>query len=248
MVIEKSKLKFSLGTLGLTFLVGILLMVGTLACGKAEEEAADAAPILEEGVMSFEGTVKIVHGKYVYIPEVKGFDIIAQGSFVSGDVNALVGKEVQGQGKFDTQKPSILVADTIDIKDETGNYQNVFTRTEEVNLDEYLDLQKREEFEILENLAFDKKDDWEGKDQAKVQGTLEQDGDNFKIIVFNEDGAQSGKIIIDSISDFSQFYIKKLSLFDKYWFYLNIKDTVDWQARRGSREMFHADVVFSGIF
>ena len=39
MIIGKSKLKFSLSTMGLTFLVGILLMVGTLACSKAEEEA-----------------------------------------------------------------------------------------------------------------------------------------------------------------------------------------------------------------
>lgn len=241
-------MNISLGTWGLIFLVGILLIVGTLACGKAEEEAVEAGPVLEEGVLLFEGTVKIVHGRYVYIPEVKGFDIIVEGSLTSGDLTSLEGKEVKGQGRFDPLKPAILVAETIELKDETGAYQNVFTKTGEVILDAYLDLQQREQFEVLADLAYDKKDGWEGKAQAKVQGTLEQDGENYRIVVLNEDGARVGRIIVDSLSDFSQYYIKKLSLFDKYWFYLNIKETVDWQTRRRSREMFHADVIFSGIF
>ena len=42
--------------------------------------------------------------------------------------------------------------------------------------------------------------------------------------------------------------LEKLGHFDKFWFYLDVKETVDWSQRRRTREMFHADVIFAGLF
>jgi hypothetical protein len=53
---------------------------------------------------------------------------------------------------------------------------------------------------------------------------------------------------VDSFSDYAQFYLQKLSLFEQFWFYLEVKDTVEWRARRRTREMFHADVLHAGLF
>ncbi|HQH46622.1 MAG TPA: hypothetical protein PLQ86_11710, partial [Candidatus Aminicenantes bacterium] len=61
-------------------------------------------------------------------------------------------------------------------------------------------------------------------------------------------GKEVGKVIVDSKSTFAEFYAGKLKLFDKVWFYLNIKDSVDKALRAKSKEMFHADVVFIGLY
>ncbi|MEW5902504.1 MAG: hypothetical protein AB1715_13645, partial [Acidobacteriota bacterium] len=57
-----------------------------------------------------------------------------------------------------------------------------------------------------------------------------------------------GKVLVDGVSDFANYYIKKLRLFDRFWFYLNIKESVDVKVRRRTRELFHADVVFAGLY
>lgn len=233
-------------------LVGLaffLVFYGSIACKKAEEaDIEEEAVTLEEGVIAFEGAVKLAVSKYLYIPEVQGFDIVVQGSLESGDVSSLVGKEVRGQGEFTSEKPSVLVVNTIEVKDEAGEWSPVFTRTEDALFEDFLDLNTRNEFKKLESLAYDKKDGWEGKGRAKVYGKLEQEGDAFKIAVLNDAGKETGKILVDSISDFSRYYIQKLGIFDRFWFYLSIKDTVDWSQRRRSREMFHADILFIGLF
>jgi hypothetical protein len=54
--------------------------------------------------------------------------------------------------------------------------------------------------------------------------------------------------LVDNFTDFGNYYLKKLRLFDKFWFYMNVKETIDWSERRRTREMFHADVVFAGLF
>ncbi|MBU1338330.1 MAG: hypothetical protein KKD56_04595 [Acidobacteria bacterium] len=50
------------------------------------------------------------------------------------------------------------------------------------------------------------------------------------------------------MTDFADYYIKKLRLFNEFWCYLNVKETVDWGTRRRTRELFHADLLFAGLF
>jgi len=245
---RKSKWDLTPRIFGLAFLALMIVIAGTFACSKAEEEVLDKGVKIEEGIVPFEGIIKVVYGKYVYIPEVQGFDIIIQGALESGDISSLEGKEVKGQAHIDPERTSVLIADTIEVKEESGSYQNVFTRTEEVVLEDYIDLQGRSEFTALEDLSYDKKDVWEEKEKAKIFGKLEEEDGNFKIVVIDEEGKQVGKIIVDNFTDIAHYYVKKLDLFDSYWFYVNIKDTVGWAARRRTRELFHADVVFTGLF
>jgi len=70
----------------------------------------------------------------------------------------------------------------------------------------------------------------------------------YKIVVVDEEDQEVGKILVDSISDFAQYYVKKLGLFDYFWFYVTVKDTVEWSDRRNSRDLFHADIQFAGLF
>jgi hypothetical protein len=227
----------------------MIVIAGTFACSKAEEEVPEKGAKIEEGKVPFEGTIKVVYGKYVYVPEVQGFDIIIHGTLESGDISSLEGKEVKGEAHIDSERTSVLIADTIEVKEENGTYRNVFTRTEEVVLEDYIDLHGRSEFTALKDISYDKKNVWEEKEKAKVYGKLEEEDGNFKIVVIDEeDGKQVGKIIVDNFTDISQYYLKKLDLFDSYWFYVNIKDTVAWATRRRTRELFHADVVFTGLF
>jgi len=246
---RKSKWDLTLRIFGFTLLAFMIVIAGTFACSKAEEAAPEIGVKIEEGKVPFNGTINVVYGKYIYIPEVQGFDIIIQGALESGDISSLEGKEVKGEAHIDHERTSILIADTIEVKEESGTYRNVFTRTEEVVLEDYIDLQGRSEFTALKDISYDKKEVWEEKEKAKVFGKLEEVDGNFKIVVIDEeDGKQVGKIIVDNFTDIAQYYIKKLKLFDSYWFYVNIKDTVEWAARRRTRELFHADVVFTGLF
>ncbi len=231
--------------LGIAVLACLLAIMGNIACQKSEEEAGLE---VKEGIIQFEGTAKIIHGKYVYIPEVQGFDIVVQGSLNSGDLSTLIDKEIKGIGEFSPDVPSILVADTIEVKDETGGWSIVFTKTEDFVLDDYMDLQTRDGYKVIQELAYNKNENWEGLENVKIRGQLvEIDGVN-KIVVVGEEDKEIGKILVDSISDFAQYYLKKLGLFDHFWFYVTVKDTVDWSDRRNSRDLFHADVLFAGLF
>ena len=93
--------------------------------------------------MEFEGTVKIGLGKYFYLPSAQGFDIAVQGQVESGDASTLTGKDVKVKGELLADNPSIFRADSIDIKDASGSFRNVFTRTEDLVLDDYLDPRAR---------------------------------------------------------------------------------------------------------
>ncbi|UCC38230.1 MAG: hypothetical protein JSV96_10280 [Candidatus Aminicenantes bacterium] len=243
--------------LGLTMLAFLLVSAGSTACKKEEGEEVvtqeEGAKIKEEGIIAFEGSVKVAVGKYFFVPETHGFDMIVQDEI---DASAWIGKEVRGEGQFFPERPSVLIANSIDVKEESGDWMNVFTRTGEIVLDDYLDLKTREEFHVLKDLAYDKKQGWEEIERAKVYGKLEKDTvteggeqkDVYKVIVLGEKDREIGKIIIDSLTDFSQYYITKLRLFDKFWFYVTIKDTVDWSVRRRTRELFHADLLCAGLF
>lgn len=246
-------------TLGFSLLALLLVIGGSISCKKkAGEEMAlgEEGLVAKEGIILFEGVVNVGIGKYLFIPEASGFDIIVQGPLESGDVSTLVGKEVKGRGAFSPERPSILIANDIEVKESKRDWRNVFTRTEEFVIDDYLDLEAREEFQVLKNLAFDKNEGWEGIERAKIYGTLEmetvtegeEEKEIFRIIVLDARDNEVGKIIVDNFTDFSQYYIKKLKFFDKLWFYFTVKDTVEWRVRRSTRELFHADVLFSGLF
>jgi hypothetical protein len=248
----KSSLKKITRVLLLSILTSLLVMAGTSACRRSVEEQQDT----QENLIDFEGVAKVGIGKYLFVPEVQGFDIVVQGQVDSGDASVLVDKEIRGSGEFSPERPSILVANSIDVKESERNWRNVFTRSDEVVLDDYLDLKAREEFEVLADLEYDKKDGWEGKEKAKVYGNLWKETvteggeqkDVYRISILNEKDQEIGKILVDNISDAALFYVKKLSLFEKFWFYVAIKDTVPWRTRQRTSELFHADVLFSGLF
>jgi hypothetical protein len=230
-------------------LVFLLVAFGSVACKKAEEgETGEEAAPIQEGIMPFEGTVKSIVGKYVFLPEASGFDIVVQGNLESGTLESLIDKKVRGEGEISPDTPSILVANTLEIIGDSGDWTNIFTRTEEPVLEDFLDLSAREEFVALAELSYDEKDVWEQNEKAKVYGSLEKNDTGDKIAVFDEEGREIGKILVDSYTDFCQFYLGKLGHFDKFWFYLKVKETVDWSQRRRTRDMFHADVVFAGLF
>ncbi|MFP4082810.1 MAG: hypothetical protein ACLFVG_08645 [Candidatus Aminicenantes bacterium] len=245
--------------LALGILAFLLVLGGNFACQKAEEVAEEEGAVAtREGMIEFEGTVKVAVGKYMYIPQVQGFDVVVQGPLETGGTGTLVGKEVRGTGKFSPERPSILVANTIEIKESEGQWRNIFTRSEEqeIVLDDYIGLAERDRFEELKGISYDKKRGWEGKEKVRIYGRLEQQSISEEeeekkvstITVLDEEGEEIGKILVDNISDFALYYVKKLSMFDRFWFYITVKETVPWSERRRTRELFHADVHFAGLY
>lgn len=249
MAIQKNRGEMFSRFIGMILLAFLLVVFGSVACKQAEQGGeGEEGAAQQEGILAFEGTVKTVVGKYVFLPEASGFDIVIQGSLASGDIQSLIGKEVRGEGEISPDKPSILIANTIEQKGAAGTWTNIYTRTEDLVLEDFLDLSARGEFTALSDLSYDKKDAWEEVQKAKVYGKLEKSDDGDKIVVLDAEGKEIGKILVDSYTDFSKFYLEKLGYFDEFWFYVNVKETVDWSQRRRTREMFHADVVFAGLF
>jgi hypothetical protein len=68
------------------------------------------------------------------------------------------------------------------------------------------------------------------------------------IVLADDKGKEMAKIVVDSLSSYANYYLLKLRLFDKFWFYLNVKDSVDRPVRTKTKEIFHADVVGVGLF
>jgi len=243
----------------LSALAFLLVGGGNLACKKeagevTEAEIEEGAVAAKEALIAFEGIVKVAIGKYVFIPQVQGFDIVIQGNLESGDIQTLSDKEVRGEGEFSPENPSLLIANAVEVKDEEGEWTSVFTRSEEFVAEDYLDLHLRDEFEVLKDISYDEKKGWEEKEKAKIYGKLDKqtvtegEEETYNIVLFGEKGEEIGRILVDSFSDFTQYYIQKLRLFDQFWFYISIKDTVDWKIRRRTRELFHADVLFAGLY
>jgi len=235
-----------------------MLVLGVqTACKKGEEVEGieeEGTETTVEGLIGFEGVVKVAIGKYLFIPKARGFDVVIQGALDVGETQELIDNEIRGKGAFSPEHPSILVADEIEVKEAEDVWRMVFTRSEEFTQDDYLDLKARDEYEILENLSYDKKDGWEGKEKVKVYGQLlkitETEGGeaSYSITLLDDKGKEIGKIVVDNITDFAQFYVNKLRLFDRFWFYIAVKETVDWQSRRRTRELFHADIQSAGLF
>ncbi|MCJ7587004.1 MAG: hypothetical protein MUQ00_03780 [Candidatus Aminicenantes bacterium] len=223
-----------------------VLLVLSAACSKKAEPTAAAAeqvPTVKEGSNEFQGAVKFALGKYVYIPAAQGFDIV-----VAGQVNtaALIGKEAKVKGLFDSKRPTILVAETIEVK-EGGSYKPFYSQKAAPNLQDYLDPASRDAYEALKGLVPNKPEGWEGKAKIKVYGRLVQ-GEPSGISMSDENGKETGKIVVDAVSEYAQYYIKKLRLFDKFWFYLNAKESIDAKSRVKTKELFRADIVFVGLF
>ena len=223
-------------------LISVIFAVSAIGTVMAQEEAQPqtvAAPATE-----FEGTATLGLGKYFYLPAARGYDIYVQGLIQGQDTTFLNGKEVRVKGSMYKDEPSVFVADSIEVKDAAGQYQTVFTRAEDVKLENHLRTQDRAGFAALAITKADKSDDWEGKGKGKVYGKLVGNA----IVVADDKGKEVGKILVDSTTPFANYYIKKLNLFDKFWFYINIKDTVDLKVRRKTRELFHADIIFAGLY
>ncbi|MBM3284603.1 MAG: hypothetical protein FJY81_01895 [Candidatus Aminicenantes bacterium] len=220
---------------------------------EARQSPAPKAPqAVAEEIQEFEGTVKVALGKYFYLPSAKGFDVVVQGAVEGQDASYLAGKEVRVKGELLEDEPSVLVADTIEIK-EGAQYRTVFTRKEPVTLEDHIDLRERAGFPALTIKASNRSEDWEGKGKVKVFGKLEktetpEGAEKYAVIVFDDKEKEIGKILIDSATDFARYYIKKLRLFGKFWFYIDVKETVDWRTRRQTRELFHADLLFAGLY
>jgi hypothetical protein len=224
----------------LPVVLSLALAVFAAGTAIAQEQAAETAvkaPIVHEGV------VKAAVGIYMYIPQAQGLDFVLQGY----DAAQLVGKDVRVTGELLIDKPSIFRADSVEVKDASGAYSAVFTRSQDLVLADYVEPASRDAFVALEIADAVKGEQWEGKGKGKVYGRLQEGASNV-ISVIGANGKEVGKILVDSMTDYARYYIAKLRLFKEFWFYVNIKDSVDKKVRPRTKELFHADVVFGGLF
>jgi hypothetical protein len=238
--------------LGVLALALIFTFAANVACKKkapgTEALSTEPTTTIKVGLNVLEGTVKVASANYLYIPEIQGMDIFVQGM---PDLAGLKGKTVRIEGDFQRERPSLLVANKIEVK-EDGTYSTAFTRTEEPDLSGYIDLKQRAEFPILKIVNVNRTDAWEGQSRGKVFGKLEkqtgESGDLYRIVVNDDKGKLAGYVLVDSFSDYSSYYLEKLRLFNSFWFYLDIKQTVEARTRVRTRDLFHADVVCVGLF
>ncbi|MBP1767846.1 MAG: hypothetical protein H6P98_1961 [Candidatus Aminicenantes bacterium] len=230
--------------MALLSLIFVVAATGTIIAQESTEGADQEQAVVAAPATEFEGTAMLGLGKYFYLPAAKGYDIYVQGMIQGQDATFLNNKEVRVKGSMFKEEPSVFIADSIEVKDAAGQYQTVFTRTEEPKLENHLHTQERGGYVALAITKTDKSEDWEGKGKAKVHGKLV---DNT-IVLADDKGKEIGKILVDSTTEFASYYIQKLNLFSKFWFYLNVKETVDAKVRRKTRELFHADLIFAGLY
>jgi hypothetical protein len=240
----------AVGALSILFLIS-----GSVACKKAETPAAGekAAPAkqgsnLAEGVNEIAGTVKSALGKYFYVSQMPGYDIVAAGPVEGGDANALLGKDIKAKVIFNREYPGFLVAQSIELKESETQFKSVFTSAEATLPPDAFAQKARAEYPELTISNITKSADWEGKGKAKVWGKLIAGTTGQAISVLNAESKEIGKVIVDSMSEYANYYVKKLRLFDTFWFYLDIKDSVAAKDRAKNKEMFHAGVVFTGLY
>jgi hypothetical protein len=246
--------------LGICALAFLWIMSGSVACKKAgnvpgpneaaAQGAGDQGLTIKEGVNEFSGTVKSAYGQYFYISEVPGFDIVVTGAVDNGDASVLLGKDVRVKAFFNRETPSVMVAQSIDIKESATQFKNVFNKTDTAVPADYFSQKARAEYGELKVTNINKSEDWEGKSKVKLFGKpiAAAAGKVTGISVFDEKENESFRVIVDNSTQFAEYYIKKLRLFDRFWFYLNIKESVDKKLRPKNKEIFHADVVFTGLY
>lgn len=226
------------------FLLSLALLValgGAVSCQKkaAEGQAAE----VQKAVNEFDGTVRAALGRYMYLSTAQGFDIVLP----DFDAATLVGKNVKIKGNLLTDHPPIFLADSVELKDASGAGSNVYTRSREFQPEDFVEFKSREAVPALAITGVAKPEEWEGKAQGKVYGKL-QKGDVTYIVLSDDKGKETAKIIVDSVTTYANYYLNKLKLFDKFWFYLNVKDSVDKKIRPKTKEIFHADVIGAGLF
>jgi hypothetical protein len=233
-------------------LLSLGLVLGLAATSACQKKVGEAAAVqAQKPANEFEGTVKTAVGKYLYLPTAQGFDIVLQGY----DASSLVGKDVRVKGELLADKPSIFRADTVDVKT-AGAYSTVYTRSQDLTFEDLVDVKAREGYAALTVTGINNPEEWEGKGKAKVLGRLQEttvkeagaEKPVTYILLADDKGKELGKIIVDKSSDYAKYYLKKLRLFDKFWFYLTVKDSVDKKVRARTKELFHADVDFAGLF
>jgi hypothetical protein len=248
----------------LSVLAIIFIISGSTACKKPEQGAVPAKPeagqpaaaearpemAIQEGLNEVGGTVKSALGRYFYIAQLPGFDFILNGAVEGGDPSALVGKDVRIKAVFNREKPSVLVTQSLEVKEGENQFKSVYSSTDTTIPEDFFAQKSRDEYPELKITNINKSEDWEGKGKGKVFGKLisEAGGQGNAISILDEKGKEVGKVIVDSITGYANYYIKKLRLFDTFWFYLNIKESVPRNLRLRNRELFHADVVFTGLY
>jgi len=235
----------------LLIMAAAAFLAGTVACSKKAESSAEPGEH-QASTTEFEGKVQTAYGKYLYLPAARGFDIVTQGF----DAASLAGKEVRVKGEMLPDKPSVFEAESIEEKGPAGAYTVIYQRTEPLTLEDFIDVKSREGYPLLTITSANKPEEWEGKGQVKVYGKLEetpaqegsQEAPSADILVTDDSGKEVGKILVDSVSNYARYYIEKLRLFDKFYFYIDVKDTVERRARIRNKELFHADIKFAGLF
>jgi hypothetical protein len=230
--------------------LSLVLAIGLIFLGSVAALSQQAAAPAKE----YEGLVKVAVGKYIYLPQAQGLDIVVAGN-LEGGVESLVGKGIKVKGITPAAKANLVVADSIDLKEGTA-YRNIFTRSAEPVLNDYFDPNVRDGYVALAITNINKPEEWEGKAKVKIYGMLQKskvkEGTAEKevthIVITDKKGKEIARIIVDGITDYGKFYLSKLRLFDKFWFYLNVKDEVDKKVRAKTKELFHADVMFCGLY
>lgn len=241
---------------GLT-LAAVLIAASSVACGKQASETPEAGEQVAQmteaglaiviGMNTVDGVVKNAKGNYFFMDEVPGFDVAVTGPVSGGDATSLIGKAVRVKGMFNKDLPNLIVAQSIEIKESETQLTNVYTSSDPAGPADFFNQKDRDAYPALELKNINKSEDWEGKGKAKVYGALVP-GEPALISVMGTDGKEIGKVIVDSMTNIASFYTEKLHMFDKMWFYLNVKESVDRRLRAKNKEMFHADVVFIGLY
>lgn len=211
-------------------------VAGTVACQK---EAVETTTEAQTAVTEFDGTVLAALGRYMYLSTAQGFDIVVPGL----DAAALKGKTVKVKGHLLVDHPPVFLADSV----ETGPGATAYTRTQEFREEDFIEMKVRETVPALAITGVAKSEEWEGKTRGKVYGKLEK-GDVNRILLYDAKGSEIAKIVVDNMSTYASYYLQKLRLFDKFWFYLDVKDSIDKKVRPRTKEIFHAGVVGVGLY
>jgi hypothetical protein len=268
MEVSVMSFKKTAGIMILGLLAVVLILTANVACSsKAKEGAAaqageKAEPVsqemnIKEGLNDIAGQVKSALGKYFYIAQMPGFDIAVSGNF---DAATLQDKEVKVKVEFSREAPSLLVAQSIEVQEATTlgqaakeglkPFKNVYTAADKNAPADYFPQKGRAEFAALKIAAITKSADWEGKGKVKIRGKFiaGAEGKPGQISVLGDKDAETAKIIVDTMSEYANYYLKKLRLFDKFYFYLTVKESVPAKERAKAKEIFHADVSFAGLY
>jgi len=230
----RSAKRMGIMILSLAVLAGLS---GSVACQKKAAETPAAEGL--KSVTEFEGTVRAGLGRYMYLSTASGFDLVLPGF----DAATVAGKTIKVKGNLLADHPPVFLVDSA----ETGPGQTIYTRSQEFQEEDFVEMKVREAVPALTITGLNKPEEWEGKGQAKVYGQL-QKGNVSAIVLSDNSGKEMARIIVDSISTYSNYYIQKLRLFDEFWFTIKIKDSVEKRERTKTKTIFHADVVGVGLY